>query len=294
MVQSTLKPNCLSIKAFKNHQFTQFRSQRDHMLIENEFISSTDPLGVVCKQRLMLNKLPTTFESLSTLLLLCIIFLATLVGCSNNQVNNQNNNATIGKSATAFPELRIRNAGFPLLLSEIDFQDTTSTDVLNDAIERKLTKTINDIYYNDCRGDSNQTYFSIDDTYIGTIRLRDTLRTIFMVIFQHIPGGLDSKILFYDMQSKEFADNILDFNIQGLYDLDSLQLRPTNLKKELKITSPEIELVDFDKDGVNDFKFTRLFHNGTSNAIETTIIKVSDNKIDTLDFKQKWMEPGNL
>ena len=234
-------------------------------------------------------ELPATLDRPSMKLLLHIFFIVTLVSCSNRQGGTLKEKVTNDKTAPTFPRLAIRNASFPLSLTDIDFRDTKNIEVFNDGIERKITNTINEIYYNDCGGDSNQTYFSIDDTYIGTLRLRDSLQSIFMIIFQHIPGGLDSKILFYDMGSKEFADRALDFKIHGLYDFDSLKLTPTNLKEQFKIMTPEIELVDFNKDGVNDYKFTRLYHNGTANAIETAVIKVSNNKIDTLDFKQKWI-----
>jgi hypothetical protein len=212
----------------------------------------------------------------------------TLVSCSNRQGGKPNDKAT-----PPFPRLEIRNANFPLSLTNIDFHDTKNIEVFNDGIEAKIKETVSNIYYNDCDGDSNQAYFSIDDTYIGTIRLRDSLHSIFMVIFQHIPGGgLDSKILFYDMVTKQFTDNTLDFNLHGLYDFDNLELKPTNLKEEFKIMTSEIEIVDFDKDGVNDYKLSRLYNNGTANAIETTVIKVSGNRIDTLDFKQKWIGQG--
>lgn len=237
-------------------------------------------------------QLTATSDRPAMRLLINIFLFATLVGCSNRQADNLREKATIDKAAPTVAHLSITNASFPLSLTDINFQDTKNIEVFNDGIEATIERTISDIYYNDCNGDINQTFFSIDDAYIGTIRLRDSLQSIFMVIFQHMGGKLDSKILFYDMVAKEFAESILDFNIHGLYDFDNLKLRPTNLKEDFKITTPEIELVDFDKDGVHDYKFTRLYHNGTANAIETTVIKVTANKIDTLDFKQKWIGLG--
>ena len=40
-------------------------------------------------------------------------------------------------------------------------------------------------------------------------------------------------------------------------------------------------------DSKNDFKSTRLYHNGTANAIETTVLKLTDTGIDTLNFTQR-------
>lgn len=213
----------------------------------------------------------------------------TFTACTYRKPNDIPDSKTINKTVKVFPDLAIRNASFPLSLSRIDFHETENVGQFNEEIQQQIRKTISDIYYTDCQGDSNQTYFSIDDTYIGTVRLRDSLQSIFLVIFQHIPGGPDSKILFYDMHSGKFADSIIRFSIHGLYDFDGVHLRPTRLKEQFKIQEPEIELVDFDKNGINDFKFTRLHHNGTANAIETMIIKAADLKIDTLDFKQIWI-----
>ncbi len=93
-------------------------------------------------------------------------------------------------------------------------------------------------------------------------------------------------MLFYDNQKKEFADEMFDFNLWALYDFENGKLTPTNLKTDFEITTPEIEIVDFNKDGINDFKFVRLMHNGTFNAIHTTILTVTNNKIDTLHFDE--------
>jgi len=202
--------------------------------------------------------------------LLNIFSFALLISCSTSQTDKQN-----GKSTPSFPRLEVRYANFPLSLTNINFHDNKNIEKSNGDIEAKLNETIQNIYYNDYGGDSSQTYFSIKDIYIGTLKLQDSLYSIFMVIFKHIPGGLDSKILFYDMHTKKFADSTPDFNINGLYDFDNLKLKPTNLKEELKIMTPEIELVDFDKDGVNDYKFTRLYHNGTANAGNWILYKVN-------------------
>ena len=49
-----------------------------------------------------------------------------------------------------------------------------------------------------------------------------------------------------------------------------------------------MELVDDDKDGVYEYKFTRLFHNGTSSAIETMILKADKNKIQRVTLEYSW------
>jgi hypothetical protein len=107
-------------------------------------------------------------------------------------------------------------------------------------------------------------------------------------LLKHYPTGeLNSRVLFYDNQKKEFANNVFDFNLWALYDFDNGKLKPSDLKNHSKINSPEIEVVDLNKDEINDYKFVRLWHNGTFNAIHTTILTVKNSKIDTLYFEEK-------
>ncbi len=49
-----------------------------------------------------------------------------------------------------------------------------------------------------------------------------------------------------------------------------------------------MEPENFDKDGTKDYKLTRLYQNGTENALETTIIKVDKNKDDIHRFDRSW------
>lgn len=199
--------------------------------------------------------------------------------------NRKDSNATIHSGISAI------DSKFPLTMSTIDFTDYKKHIHLNDDINSKIEQTIKDYYFNECSGDTAETYFSIRDTYFNTIRLHDSLQIIYIVILRHVPDGLvNSKILFYNNSSKRFIGKAIDFNLHALYEFDNGNFKPTNLKEQLKITDPEIELVVKKKNGTNNYKLTRLYHNGTANAIETTILQVSGNKIDTLDFKQKWIQ----
>lgn len=220
--------------------------------------------------------------------LIGFLFFMTLISCSSkrtdktkiNQVETVNSNG-----------ISVIDSEFPLRIGTIDFNDSTKIIQLNDKINSKLEQTINDYYFNACSGDSAETYFSIKDIYINTIRLRDSIFTVFVVLLKHMPDGLiNSKILFYNNDCKQFIDKVIDFNIHALYYFKDGKLIPTNLKEQFKITTPEIELINDKQQGMNNFKFTRLYHNGTANAIETVILQVTDNKVDSLDFKQKWIQ----
>lgn len=85
----------------------------------------------------------------------------------------------------------------------------------------------------------------------------------------------------------------MDFNIDALYDYKNGELIPSNLKKQFNITEPEIvfsTLTNWNTGAATSFKFTRLYHNGTANALETAIIECFENKLDTLYFNRKWLE----
>jgi hypothetical protein len=177
---------------------------------------------------------------------------------------------------------------FPLKISEVNFDGKDDIIQLNDGTISKIEQTIKNYYATDCLKDSLQT---CRDTYINTIRLHDSLQTIYLVLLKHYPTEVvNSKVLFYDNQQKEFTVKPFDFNLYALYEFDNGKLKPTNLKTDFKVTTPEIELVDFNKDGLNDYKFTRLFHNGTFNSIQTTILTIKNTKIDTLYFNERGLD----
>ena len=213
-------------------------------------------------------------------ILTMIILLTCLFSCHNKKVKNSD----VQKNNSILNFISVIDAKFPLRLSEINLQDKTNTIQLNDGIISKIEEIIKE-YANECDFyDSTQTYKS---TYINTYRLHDSLQTIFLVLLKHFPTGyVNGKVLFYDNLDKEFADKTFDFNLWSLYHFEEGEFKSTNLKMLFNITIPEIELVDYDKDGINDFKFTRLWHNGTANAIHTTILTVRDKQLETLYFNE--------
>jgi hypothetical protein len=220
--------------------------------------------------------------------LLILLLLTTLFSCSNRKLDNVKGKLTNDQEAFALPAIAAIDVNFPLSLEDIDLQDDKNGLHLNDGINSRIEETIKDYYFNECSGDSNEINFKVKAVYINTIRLHDSLHTIFLILLNHPTGGrVNSKVLIYNNETKDFADKTLDFNIHALYDFENGKLNPTNLKTAFEITTPEIEIVDFNKDGLNDYKFTRLLHNGTFNSIQTTIISVANNQIDTLYFKEK-------
>ena len=213
---------------------------------------------------------------------LLIFFLLSSLACSN-RINQQAKTRHVLSS----PNILIIDAKFPLKLSEINLSDSQNTIHLNDGIESKISETVYSYYFDDCNGDSSETYFQ--DSHIATIRLHEQEQTIFLILLHHPRGMINGKVLVYNNSSKDFIDKPLDFNLHALYEYENGKLKPSNLKETFKIDSPEIALLFDEVHKINNFKFTRLYHNGTATAIETTVLKVTGNKVDTLDFKQEWI-----
>ncbi len=209
-----------------------------------------------------------------------LIILLSLISCNKKESLLQKESAI---------KFSVIDSKFPLFIDKIDFESKGNLVQLNDEINSKISKTVTN-YYNTESG-VDETYkkdFSLKDCYFKTIRLQDQSQTIFVIILKSFSTKeLSSKILFYDNASKEFIGNPIDFKIYALYDFVNGGIKPTNLKKLFKIEIPEISIKNKDKDGKNEFEFTRLYHNGTYNAIESSILKVTKNKIDTIQSTKK-------
>lgn len=214
-----------------------------------------------------------------------IILLTILYGCSDRKSKQDEEIINHNHEPTNNFEISAIDVKLPLRLDELNLEDNNNSIQLNDAINSKIEETVK-AYAKDFEFyDSTQTY---KDSYINTIRLHDSLQTMYLVLLKHYPTDeVNSRVLFYDNQKKEFADKVFDFNLWILYDYENGKLTSTKLKTDFEVTTPEVEVVDFNNDGINDFKFVRLWHNGTFNAIHTTILTVKNNKIDTLLFDEK-------
>jgi hypothetical protein len=189
------------------------------------------------------------------------------------------------------PVIQAVDMHFPLFLENISTQKGKKLVALDSTKESWISKILVRFYYDECAGDSNETYFSVRDVYGGTLVFCDSLTTIYLLLLRQMPGEqLNSKLIFYNNTLNKFLDTVIDFNISALYNIGNGKFVPSNLKKQFKINTPEIQHVDYDNDKIYDYKLTRLFHNGTSNAIETFILKVNNDKIERLNFERKSLE----
>lgn len=208
-------------------------------------------------------------------ILALLLSLTALIGCTDRNPDTTANDAA----------LTVIDAKFPLNLGTFDLDNQDNIVQLNDGIVSGIMHTVENYYTHDCLGDSLHTYM---DTYIRTIRLHDSLTTTFVILLKHYPSEeVTSKVLFYDNGKKEFIGEPLDFKIYALYEFKDGQLKPTSFKTNFNIDGPEIQLVDFDNDGIHDLKFTRLFHNGTFNAVHESILTVKNSRLDTLHFEER-------
>jgi hypothetical protein len=217
------------------------------------------------------------------------VFLTALISCKENPAIKTSTKHPIWHPFS-LNKNSIIDAKFPLKLSSINLQDTTNYTEPAAYIKEKIEKIIYDNYLDFTRSDSSQTNFTVKETYLKTIKLEDSAYTIYIVLCKR-RIYVNSEILFYDNKTNLFVDKPIYFNLFALYDEENGRLQPSNLKTFFKITSPEIELIK-DNKGIKEYKLNGLYHNGTANAIETTILKVDNNKIDTVKFKQKWIGPG--
>lgn len=183
--------------------------------------------------------------------------------------------------------LQIIDAHFPLTLQGFNWQKSKNHVSLNDEVENKIESTIKNFYKENALPDS-----LIASHNLATIRLRDSLHTVFLILLKFpYTSNINGKLLFYDNVEKAFSSEILDYNIFAMYTTKDGKFLESELKKRFNLKTPEIQLIDFNNDGDTDFEFTRLIHNGTFNAIQSTIIGIKNLKVDTLSYKEVIIEP---
>lgn len=102
-------------------------------------------------------------------------------------------------------------------------------------------------------------------------------------------------IHFYNKNEQRFLAPSHPHNIYNMYHRsDSSILETSNLiplLKDFLPDLPEIEETDYNHDGISDFTFRRLYHVGTVNAEEITILQLNkDNSaFDTLCFSRDYI-----
>lgn len=216
----------------------------------------------------------------SFLLLTLSLFLA--IACTNQEVQEVVNNATPSLHLK-IPNINVIPYDLPLQLNQINLNDNQNKVEISDQKVAFIEDIVKDYYYNECNGDPKQIYVKIKDTYVGTLWAVDTLTSVFYIILQQPSGVLDAKIAFYDNVSNQPFPTIIDHNIHTMYRLKEGHLLSSNLKKEYLAHTPLIEPIDYNQDGINDFKITSLLHSGTKPYIKTQIFDVTTRQLQVLN-----------
>ena len=171
------------------------------------------------------------------------------------------------------PHIKMVNAVFPLNLEKVDFNATYDVppNVRNHIEQMLLSAHV-----------SMDTSADID-TYLNTIEIEARQRRYYVVLTKQMPSAdLNGTILCMDSASGIFYRETAELKLFALYEINGKKLKPSYLKKLFNITSPEIELVD----SSGNLRLTRLWHNGTFNAIEHIVLRFSMDKTDTISMER--------
>lgn len=214
--------------------------------------------------------------------LLLTLSLLLAIACTNQEAQETVNNPTPSLHLD-IPNINVIPCNLPLQLDQINLNDDQNKVEISDQKAAFIEDIVKDYYYNECNGDPKQIYVKIKDTYVGTLWAVDTLTSVFYIILQQPSGVLDAKIAFYDNASNQPFPTIIDHDIQTMYRLKEGQFLSSNLKKEHSPHTPLIEPIDYNQDGINDFKISNLLHSGTKPYIKTQIFDVTTRQLEILN-----------
>ncbi|KOS07291.1 hypothetical protein AM493_15525 [Flavobacterium akiainvivens] len=179
---------------------------------------------------------------------------------------------------TIDPEPLIIKATYPFTFKNANINDPQNFISVNDGINAKINEVV--------RSGCNSPKYN-PEQHIAAFQLRDSLYTLYVVTTNGCPTGeLSAQVLFYNNITKTFIDNSYQYKLFANYEYANNRFKPSDLRKRYKINGPDIEKLDYNHDGVTDYKFTRLWHNGTFNALSTTVLSVAKGQIDTLYSKE--------
>lgn len=179
--------------------------------------------------------------------------------------------------------LHVLACELPLDLSKVNLKDTKNIVQISEGKIGAIEKVIHDFRMREW-GDLPEQY-STDDCYVGTLWLKGGPETLYYIILQHpVTKDLKAKILFLE------KNKVIEQNLFAMYSLDGPGFKKSELFEMLDIEAPQVQLSEVDGDGIEEYTFSRLYHNGTFNALETLIMNVQEPKADTLHFSRKWID----
>jgi hypothetical protein len=187
-----------------------------------------------------------------------------------------------GKVPTAHvmsrPVIRIVDSSFPL---DLDSVRTDTASRPSEKLDKALQGVVADFYFNECRGDSNETYFRMADVPQFALELPGRSGVYYLLVMKGLPVGYaTSRLVKWDPREERIMAGPAEVRLLASYDVRDGELEPTKLKELFENSAVELRLLD--TLGQEAVVVKRFWHNGTFNAMERMVLGFDDGRIDTL------------
>ena len=204
-----------------------------------------------------------------------IIFIAlTLISC-NAEVSSQKAIATTTPGDCRTGGIYVLRLNPPFDFSSIDFENDRQKITVSDGKEAIICDVISE--YVASLGEELPPHYK---PYVGTLGIKESSHDLYFVVFQHPSGSLNAKLIIRNSFSNPVI--VLDYNIHAMYSQEGSRLEKTNLM-ELFMD----KFVPLSVNSIGEYRsrieLNRLYHNGTSNKIESFVFEVDNqNQLDTI------------
>lgn len=177
------------------------------------------------------------------------------------------------------PTIRIIEASFPLYLDSVLVTEAGTSP--SPKLDRALQGLVEDFYFNQCAGDSNETFSRMTDTHLFTVKMHGHESDYYLMVMQQVPQSfVTGRLIKWDQREERITSGPIDVPLSAMYEVQHGRLQPSNLKTQFKIIGPELEIKD--TLGQESVVVQRLWHNGTFNSNERTVLGFDQDKVDTL------------
>jgi hypothetical protein len=217
------------------------------------------------------------------LIIYLIIFV--LFGCNSSvsnvkEIDRENNEkGFIPNSVYVFKE------ELPLDFAHLGLNKVNERITLSDGKEALIIEAI-DEYVASLGVLPNMDY----QPYVGTVWIKESNHDIYFVIFKHITGVLNTKVIIWNSYSNPPV--FFDYNIHAMYSLNNKRIVKTDLKELLFEDIPLVKITD--SLNATLLELNRLYHNGTANLLENTVLRIDKlNQLDTINHSLKIIEKVN-
>lgn len=212
-------------------------------------------------------------------LLVSILFVTIfLVSCTDsNSVSEGRKSDNIASDAND-RELTVIDAKLPLFLNRINPHDSGNILHLNDGIVTKIEDIICRYTVPNTNGSENSPAYR----YLNTIRISNNNTSIYLVLFNNTRGYINGRVLFYDNYRKRFYQKEHPINLFAMYKFNGKWVNTSRLRSKCKTHLPDIDSLDYNSDGIVDYRFTVIQNNGHFHGIQTTILTIKNDSITYL------------